>query len=558
MQNTTLDAALLQNNGEDISAALAEIISSTPDNTVLTLPTGRYFIGHDVHVTGKKNLTLRGNNTTLYTHFTTCDDPAENNHAFVCSHCEGLTFENLVFSTDNPVNCSGRVTSVDNVHHTYDVRIADEFPVTGWEHFWGTDTCDEDGMPDYVIETYDEIIREEVTDENGSTRVKFTGTKYEKLDGQNIRVFMPSSFDLSRLTVGHRVLYRYLIYGSHIFWLSDCDDTVFRDIEVERATSVPVLITPRCHNATFERFNVRIPQGSEALYSANADGIHITGLSGTLTMKDCHFDGLGDDALNIHSQAGEIAETDGEKMHFIYRDRSLRSCPLGEKWAQGGDLIRFYDRNTFLEKGTFRIVSYDGGDAVVTEVSGNPAVGDILANDSFFASVDISDCSVRNTRARGFLLQSRNMHIKNCSFSGMSLPGIIISPDIRVWYEVGPSDNTEITGCTFEKCAMNGSAANLGAIVVKAAHDSGAADYPAGVHTNLKITDSSFKDIGSSGIFVSAAKGVTVTGNRFYDCKENKNPSVEDTDCDIVLCNCDNIRISGNKTERGIVVKSSK
>ena len=46
-------------------------------------------------------------------------------------------------------------------------------------------------------------------------------------------------------------------------------------------------------------------------------------------------------------------------------------------------------------------------------------------------------------------------------------------------------------------------------------------------------------------------------GNRFTDCHENTNSSVEDTDCDIVLCNCDNIRISGNKTERGIVVKSS-
>ena len=33
MQNITLDAALLQKNGEDISAALAEIISTTPDNT---------------------------------------------------------------------------------------------------------------------------------------------------------------------------------------------------------------------------------------------------------------------------------------------------------------------------------------------------------------------------------------------------------------------------------------------------------------------------------------------------------------------------------------------
>lgn len=59
MQNITLDAALLQKNGEDhFLPRSPRLYLTTPDNTVLTLPEGRYFIGHEVHVTGKKNLTL--------------------------------------------------------------------------------------------------------------------------------------------------------------------------------------------------------------------------------------------------------------------------------------------------------------------------------------------------------------------------------------------------------------------------------------------------------------------------------------------------------------------
>ncbi|MCQ2431161.1 MAG: right-handed parallel beta-helix repeat-containing protein [Clostridia bacterium] len=532
-----------------VSDVMKAQIDALPDGGELFLPAVRYYLETPVLVVKKKGITIRGEQgTVILTHFTPWGDPAEDNAAFVCRDCEDLVFTDLTFSTDNPVNCAGRVIAKNEADHTYDVEIDDEFPVTGWEHFWGTDTCDEEGTPDYVIETYDTITKETLTDENGAPRVKYTGTKYEVLDGQKIRVTAPGYIDLSRLKIGHRVLYRYLIYGSTVFAFSGCDRVTLHRIEIERCTSMGAVISPRCSDFTFEEFNIRIPEGSHALYSANADGIHVVGLSGYLHMKNCHFVGLGDDALNIHSQAGEIAEYDetAGSMRCIYRNRKMEEGKLGPLWADKDDMICFYDRNTFLQKGTFRIRSYHDGHAEIADVNGTPAIGDILANDSFFASVLLEGCSVKHTRARGFLLQSRNMTVRDCHIYGMALPGIIISPDIKVWYEVGPSRNTEITGCTFEKCAINGSAANLGAIVVKAAHDPGAADYPAGVHSDVRIYNNTFRNIGSSGVFVSATKGVQIYGNRFENCMENKNPNTRDTEYDIVTVNCEDVTVSDN------------
>lgn len=556
MQIQIIPDGCLPVNGADASAILSNLIAEAADGTELRLPAGRFFLGKAVPVTGKKQLTIRGNDTLLVTHATPWHDPSEANSAFICGNCEDLTIERLHFTTDNPVNCAGRVTAIDPVNHTYDVCIDDEFPITGWEHFWGTDTCDEDGMPDYVIETYDTITREMLPDADGSLREKITGTRYEVLDGQNIRVFGQNT---ARLTVGHRVLYRYTIYGGAVFYINDCNRTVLRDIEIERCPGMGAVIGPRCTDAAFERFNIRVPAGSHALYAANADGIHVNGLSGLLHMKDCHFHGLGDDALNIHSMAGEI-KTIGEDGHLHLMKRPCLGAerPLGAKWAQKGDLIRVYDRNTVLETGSFRVAGYTDSDIVPTDVQGSFEVGSILANDSFFAAVHLEDCTVRNTRARGILLQSHNMLIERCTFSGLSLPGLIIAPDVRFWYEVGPSENTEIRDCVFEKCGMNGSAANLGAIVVKGSHDAGASDYPAGVHKDIRIRDNTFRNVGTSGIFVSAASGVIVMGNRFEACRANTNPDVCDTDAEIVLCNCENIRIADNRGADSIVVKNGR
>lgn len=511
-----LKAGVIADGITSCAAALQALFDAHKKDTVFFFPAGQYYLREAVRVQGMENVTVCGDGATIITHFDPCDDPSTYNHAFLFSDCRELTLEGFTFTTDAPVNTVGTVIGKNPKEHTYDVLIDPEFPVTGFEHLYGSDTVDDEGSPDYALETYDKIEKTTVTDENGKERLKITGVVYTVIGDHTIRVQLPDWVNYDRVHVGHRIMYRYLIYGNGTLSFADCHDVTVRHIEIARSNSFGAHVSPRSSNFTFEDFNIRSPKGSKAVYASNADGIHILGLSGYLKMKNCHFDGLGDDALNIHSIAGEIAaiSDDGKHMHFTRgNDRGLP-----QKWAQSGDVILVYDKETLHVKGRLTLSQYaDNGDAEIAAEEGTCAVGDILANDAFFAAVTIENCSVRNTRARGFLLQTRNVLVDNCHIYGMALPAIIISPDINYWYEVGPAENVEIRNCTFEKCSWIVKASNVGAVVVKTCHDDKLPNMPTGVHHDIRFINNTFKHCGNSGIFVASTDGVTVRGNRFSE-----------------------------------------
>ena len=54
----------------------------------------------------------------------------------------------LQAAIDHPVNASGRVVAKNPADGTYEAEIDPRFPITGREHVYGSDTFDEDGMPD--------------------------------------------------------------------------------------------------------------------------------------------------------------------------------------------------------------------------------------------------------------------------------------------------------------------------------------------------------------------------------------------------------------------------
>lgn len=143
------------------------------------------------------------------------------------------------------------------------------------------------------------------------------------------------------------------------------------------------------------------------------------------------------------------------------------------------------------------------------------------------------------------------MVVADCTFTGLSLPGLLISPDIRVWNEVGPTVNTEIRNCTFEKCGMNGSPANLGALTVKTSHDVHPGTDPAGVHRDIRILGCRFTNCGNSGVFVSSTDGVQVRDNVFTRCSVRRfSEKNENTLYDIWLNNCDHVAVEGNRTDK--------
>lgn len=533
------------------SEALAALLTTVGDDTTLFFPKGTYFFPTRVDFCDKKRLTVVGEDATLMTHFGPCEHPRMNNNLFAFYGCEDVVISDFIVTTDNPIGWSGKVVAVNNEEHYYDVEIYEQFEVTGLEHPVALNSCDADGTPDYVFNGGKWRDATTVT-VDGKEVERCAGFDYDVIGDHLCRFYVNPDANLSVLPVGEQMVYRFIVYGNTHFEFANTHRILMKNMDLYRSSSMGIVVAPRCSDLTLDHYVMRVKPGSKELYCANADGIHILGLCGYLRMKHCYFDGLGDDTLNIHGSAGEIVEIreDG-KLHLQHRHRTGFSS-LQKNWAIPGDVIEVYDSATFVRKGSFTVGEFVDGIATVTSSTGEYAVGDALANTAYFAATHISDCVGRNTRARGFLLQTRNIIVEDCYIYGMSLPAIIVSPDIKVWFEVGPSDNTVIRNNVFEKVAIIPSAANLGAIVAKGSHDSGAADYPAGVHRNMHIIGNKFINIGNSAIYISATEGLEIRDNLFMSCSEKPySPDAVSVRHDIATVNCNDVTVSGNTTTRG-------
>jgi len=485
---------------------IQRVLDAASDGTEVRFKAGDYPIETALYVSNKTDFAIRGEPDARFViRFSPEDAKKKSAQGFLCDGCKGLTFERLSFTTDRPVNCNGTVVAVDPEHDRYDVLIDEGFPLDAKQVLAATDTVTADGVPDFVLQSYDD------------TPYEITGERTIRVNGPR-RSWSPKwRYDYSNLKKGQRIVYRYMKSGRHVFRLSNCEDMVFRDITLERYASFGVRICARSRNATFERFNVLAPAGALELMPGNVDGIHVQGMSGTLILKDCHFRGLGDDALNVHSLAGFVKAYDPKTGDIDIRRRDRRAGEIihEDSWAATGDEIIVYDPHTFLEKGRFTISGHRRGHGRVAGLAGGLAVGDVLANNAFNPRVVVSGCVFENSSSRGILLQSQNMLIENCRFSGHIHAGVLIAPDIRVWNETGPAKNVEIRNCEFVRCGIGKMAANLGAIVIKASHDVGAAEYPVGVHEGIAIRDCFFHDNGTRGVYASAIRGLTLANNRF-------------------------------------------
>lgn len=81
---------------------------------------------------------------------------------------------------------------------------------------------------------------------------------------------------------------------------------------------------------------------SGRLISTDADGIHARGMRGDLTIKDCSFEGMADDAINIHSSPIIIVR--------VLSPREIVATP--HTWSvRPGDVLCVIDGRTLQEKG---------------------------------------------------------------------------------------------------------------------------------------------------------------------------------------------------------------
>ena len=538
------------NNSEPLSALLENL----PDDSMLFFPEGTYLFSQVVKFENKKKLSIVGENATLMTHFESCGDPANNNNLFSFENCEDICLSDFIITTDDIIGWSGVVTNVNVDELYYDVRIYDQFHVTGFEHPIALNTCDKDGSPDYM---FDDPVWQPTGNVtvNGVEGLRYGAHAYEVIGDHLCRFKARSAETLSKLCVGEQVCYRFITYGNCHLGFKATKRVLIKNVDMYRAPSMCIVIGGRSEDFTLDHFTVKPAPGSRELYSANCDGIHIYSLGGYFKMRHCEFVGLGDDSLNVHSMpASVIKKLDGDKFEimqpvFDYDNfGAVKYNPLVNEWGQKGDILEIYDTETFEQKGTIMVQSLDDGVLTYSKLEGSFEEGNILINNSVCPSVHISDCTVKNTRARAFLIRTRNVLIENCYMYGLSLPAILITPDIVRWYEVGNSRDITVRNNVIEKCAFIKSPANRGAIAVKSCDDDwNNLDYASYVHKNIRILDNKFINVGNSAVFISATDGVEISGNNFENCSSRRfSPTAYGIRHDVVTYNCNDVTVKDN------------
>ena len=481
----------------DCSAELERFINGLSDNTTVVL-SGEYYLSRKVRVRNKKGLTILGEDAKIITAFDPMEGFYKYSGAFDFNGCEGLTLENLIFDTDKPVNSAGRVVSVESDGSSFVVKMLEGCVLDGGQTIFAMNSMDEDGSPDYILASYEKSPYEVL--ENGEVRI---------LGSENLRQ------SIAKLPVGERICFRFGLGNFNYLKNSavtfeNCKDVSILDVTVYSSAGYMLVAFPRCENLRLERYRVRCPNGSNRLMASNIDGIHLLGVGGSVSMKDCFFDGLGDDTLNIHSTAGFVTEKDGNSIRIINKRFDI---PMDDNWCQKGDVIAVYD-TSFARKGSLTVERYEDSRVYYSACEGSAEVGDVLANTAFNAEILVENCEIRNSRARALLFQTENVTVRNCKFFGMSLPAILMAPDIVVWHEMSPVKNVLIENCTFRKCGFVGNDEANAVISVKTSHD-GSQQVPQQIHSNITVRNNVFKDVRNKAIYMSSVKGFDIENNDF-------------------------------------------
>ena len=183
-------------------------------------------------------------------------------------------------------------------------------------------------------------------------------------------------------------------------------------------------------------------------HSSSADATHFSNCKGQINVKNSVFEGMMDDAINVHSTSLKITEIVNKS---CVRLNYMHSQSVGFETFLPGEKIQFILSDT-LENEEVRtvknVVKLSTTDLLVEiegEVPFEISKGDAVENADFYPSVTFSNNTVKNNRARGCLFTTpRSVVVEDNLFDYTSGSAVLLAGDAANWYESGGCEKVTI------------------------------------------------------------------------------------------------------------------
>jgi hypothetical protein len=454
-----------------VAAAIAHLI--TNGGLTLVFPPGTYRLASAqqaaISLTNRSNIEIEGSGSRIIM--------GNDALSLAFDRCSNLNVRNLTIDWDPLPYTQGAIS--DSGIGWFEVTFDAGFPAIS-------------GNGILAIESYDRSLRNIA---RGGLQV--SGDKIMEVQATASNRALVRLAHVAPVPVGTVIVIRFK--GNHdAVRVTQCQNVSFSGITLLSSHSMGYNVS-LSNNLAFRQCTIGLPPAGVRLLSTNADGMHITNCSGSLTIDECIFEAMGDDAINVNAAMWRIQRqpSGGEP---IFANRSGLAINRNESPGPR-------DQLEIMDPVDLRILTRGALDKLAAAPPNS-----IVSDASRVPTTTISGSQFRGNHSRAILAHA-HLQVLNCSFQNTSLAAIMIAPDSH-WME-GPAtrdiviDSNQFSGCHY------GSLDPEGAVTVDIEQTYGRRGaVPIGTGQNVKISNNIFNDCYTAAISCRSVDGLTIQGNQ--------------------------------------------
>lgn len=510
-------------DGKDDSAALQKAIAKAAtldeDATkVIRLPKGRIDIiegGNGVDyeyglvLRDLKNVVIDGNGADL---MLSCFLGMS---GFYVKNCENISFNNFTVDYTNPPYMMGKVTAFDKAEKTIEVKINEGYNV---------DT----NAPVIQYVEYDPISKLPKAPGNylyiNQSGASIESSEYLKNeDGSyTVRVRAKQEVLLEDTMINTPVALGTTFYVAQLFMVEDNKDVRFESVTAYAAWGMTVRAYNN-ENLYFNRFKNICKPGTDRLFTASADILHLKNTAGEIKITNSLLENSHDDAINIGGHMLYVYETDAatQRVKVAYP-----SGMWGTFRPEEGEKFEISDASDLIADATLTVKSTEyAGDYfwISFEETSLPETDENyfdfaqittssrLSGVTKAPKVEIRNNVIRNKRNRGILIQSRDVVVENNTFSNIVHGAImLIADDVQFFESLSPQDVV----IRNNKFIRNGIATQFGDIDAFVWTNDG--NGAAGAIKDVLIENNFFGESYNTSVSMRRVTDFEISGNVFY------------------------------------------
>ncbi len=273
------------------------------------------------------------------------------------------------------------------------------------------------------------------------------------------------------------------------------------------------LLAQRSSNILIEKWHNR---GARPI-ALQADATHFSNCRGKIAIIESVFEGMVDDAINVHSTSLKIVNKLDEK---TIECQFMHGQSMGFEVFKPGETLRFIKGDT-LEPGAevkVKNVQVLAVNKIRLELeSAMPSeykVGDAVENADYQPAILFKKNIVRNSSPRATLFTTpKKVICEENIFENVAGQPIYFAGDARNWYESGASRDVVVRKNIFNNCGYK---SGMGMIQIEpTVHDIWAQSEP--YHQNILIEDNTFENFTLPLVWARSCKNVRLKNNKIIN-----------------------------------------